>query len=193
MTLFLTEVADARAFGAVEMTGDFKVTAFNEKMENPPTNTINAGCYIFNRDVIDQIPIEKVISVERETFPNLLASGARVFGYIDRSYWLDIGNPQALLKASHDLVSGEIFSAATPAHFEEYLALKGAQISELAQVGGYSVIGAGAKVKAGAKVMGCVLNDGAVVGARSNLRNCFIAPNFAVPDATIAEGAFFGF
>jgi len=104
VTLYLTEVEDARAYGAVELDSTSRVSAFNEKMENPPTNIINAGCYIFNREVIASIPFGKVISVERETFPQLLATGAKVFGFIDKSYWLDIGTPAALLKASSDLV-----------------------------------------------------------------------------------------
>src|ERR1035437_3913550 len=71
VTLFLTEVTDARAFGVVELDGT-RVITFNEKMSNPPTNIINAGCYIFNRNVIDSIPTDRVVSVERETFPELL-------------------------------------------------------------------------------------------------------------------------
>ena len=193
VTLFLTKVPDARAFGAVEMTPEFAVTAFNEKMENPPTNTINAGCYIFDREVINSIPSDRVVSVERETFPGLLSSGSKVFGFVDTSYWLDIGTPAALLKASQDLLAGKITSAATPKHQGLYLSLPGAEISPDAKVAGYSVVGARAVVGAGAEVIGCVLNDGARIGARAKLTNCFVAPGVEVPDATIADGAFFGY
>lgn len=193
VTLFLTEVEDARAFGAVEMTPEFQVTAFNEKMENPPTNTINAGCYIFNRAVIDRIPSGRVVSVERETFPELLKSGASVFGFVDKSYWLDIGTPAALLKASQDLISGAIESAATPEHQGDFLALAGAQINPGALVGGFSVIGARAKIGTEARVSGCVINDGAKIGDRARLEDCFVAPGCEVPGGTIAKGAFFGY
>jgi mannose-1-phosphate guanylyltransferase len=193
VTLYLTEVADARAFGAVEMRPDFQVTAFNEKMENPPTNTINAGCYIFNRKIIDQIPEGKVISVERETFPGLLASGARVFGFVDSSYWLDIGTPQALLKASQDLLASIANSPATPSHTGDFLALRDSQIDPSAKVYGHSVIGHGAKIGAGSKIDGSVINDGAVVGSNVRLTNTFVAPGFNVPDGAIAEGSFLGY
>jgi mannose-1-phosphate guanylyltransferase len=72
VTLHLTEVNDARAFGVVELSKN-RILTFNEKMENPPTNIINAGCYIFNQEVIDSIPTGRVVSVERETFPALIA------------------------------------------------------------------------------------------------------------------------
>ena len=193
VTLYLTEVADARAFGAVEMKPDFQVTAFKEKMENPPTNTINAGCYIFNRDVINQIPSGKVISVERETFPGLLASGARVFGFVDSSYWLDIGTPAALLKASQDLLAGIANSPATPSHSGDFLALENSKIESSAKVSGQSVIGRGAVIGPDSVITGSVINDGAVVGKKVRLSNTFVAPGFSVPDGIIAEGSFLGY
>jgi mannose-1-phosphate guanylyltransferase len=184
VTLYLTEVEDARAYGAVELDGSGRVSAFNEKMENPPTNIINAGCYIFNREVIASIPFGKVISVERETFPQLLAIGAKVFGFIDKSYWLDIGTPAALLKASRDLV------------FEmnrEFLALSDATIAADAIVSGGSVIGRRARIESLAQVDGSVIGDGAVIGSGARLKNCFVADGFEVPASVIAIDNFFGF
>ena len=184
VTLYLTKVADARAFGAVELDGDGKVLAFNEKMENPPTNIINAGCYIFERDVIDTIPFGKVVSVERETFPTLLKNSAKVFGFVDTSYWLDIGTPAALLKASRDLVFGMK---------REFLALPDSNISSTSTVNGGSVIGRKAVVEADAVIDSSVIGDGAIVGERARLTNCFVAPGFSVPGDVIAENNFFGF
>lgn len=184
VTLYLTEVGDARAYGAVELDGSGRVSAFNEKMENPPTNIINAGCYIFNREVIASIPFGKVVSVERETFPQLLSSGAKVFGFIDKSYWLDIGTPGALLKASRDLV------------FEmnkEFLALPNADIAADAIISAGSVIGRSARIETLAQIDGCVIGDNAVIGAGARLKNCFVAEGFNVPAQVIAFDNYFGF
>ena len=184
VTLYLTEVEDARAYGAVELDGSGRVSAFNEKMENPPTNIINAGCYIFNREIIDSIPFGKVISVERETFPQLLATGAKVFGFIDKSYWLDIGTPAALLKASRDLV------------FEmkkEFLSLPESTIAADAVISGGSVIGRRSRIESLVQVDGSVIGDGAVVGAGARLKNCFVADGFEVPASVIAIDNYFGF
>ena len=184
VTLFLTKVEDARAFGAVELDQSGRVSAFNEKMENPPTNIINAGCYIFNRDVISTIPFGKVVSVERETFPKLLATGAQVFGFIDTSYWLDIGTPSALLKASRDLVL---------AAGKEFLALEGSKISPSASITGGTVIGRSAQIAADAQISGCVIGDGAVIGAGARLTDCFVAEGFEVPGQVISFDNYFGF
>ena len=59
------------------------------------TDQINAGCYIFRRSVIDQIPADRPVSVERETFPGLLEAGRTVVGWVDPGYWLDLGTPLA--------------------------------------------------------------------------------------------------
>ena len=184
VTLYLTEVEDARAYGAVELEDLGRVLAFNEKMENPPTNIINAGCYIFNREVIAAIPFGKVVSVERETFPQLLSNGAKVFGFIDKSYWLDIGTPTALLKASRDLVSEMN---------KEFLSLPESTIASDAKVSGGSVIGRRSRIESLAQVEGSVIGDGAVVGAGARLKNCFVAEGFEVPAYVIAIDNYFGF
>ena len=184
VTLYLTQVEDARAYGAVELDDSGRVLAFNEKMENPLTNIINAGCYIFNREVIAAIPFGKVISVERETFPQLLSSGAKVFGFIDKSYWLDIGTPAALLKASRDLVSEMN---------KEFLSLPESTIASDAKVTGGSVIGRRSRIENLAQVDGSVIGDGAVVGAGARLKNCFVADGFEVPAYVIAIDNYFGF
>ena len=184
VTLYLTKVADARAFGAVELDKTGRVFAFNEKMDNPPTNIINAGCYIFNPKVIDEIPFAQVVSVERETFHQLLKSGAKVFGFIDTSYWLDIGTPTALLKASRDLVIASGL---------DFMALENSEIETGARISGGSVIGRGAKVEAGALIDNSIIGDGSVVGPRARISNSFIAPGFNVPGDVIAEGNYFGF
>lgn len=192
VTLYLTEVADARAFGAVEFDSEYRVFAFNEKMENPPTNMINAGCYIFSRQVIDSIPQGKVISVERETFPALLANGARVSAYVDRGYWLDIGTPAALMKATKDLLSGVMYSAAMPATTNGSFIASGAVIAASAQISN-SVVGAGARIAAGAQIEGSLVGAGADIGADARLTDCFIADGAKVEAGAIAGGNFLGF
>ena len=184
VTLYLTEVEDARAYGAVELDNTGQVSAFNEKMENPPTNIINAGCYIFNRGIIDSIPVGKVISVERETFPQLLASGAKVFGFVDKSYWLDIGTPAALLKASRDLV----FEMS-----KDFLALPESVIASDAILAGGSVVGRRSRIESLAQIDGSVIGENAIVGVGARLKDCFVADGFEVPAHVIAVDNYFGF
>lgn len=170
VTLHLTQVEDARAFGCVPTDAQGRVTAFLEKMENPVTNQINAGCYVFDPRVISSIPLDTVVSVERETFPQLVASGAKVYGYLENAYWLDIGTPKALLKASTDIVL----------RTGQGLVMPGATVDSTAKVSGGSCIGRGASVAAGAQIDGSIVEAGAVIGANAVITNSFVAAGAVV-------------
>jgi mannose-1-phosphate guanylyltransferase len=177
VTLHLTEVEDARAFGCVPTDAQGRVTAFLEKMDNPVTNQINAGCYVFNPRVITSIPLDTVVSVERETFPQLVSSGAKIYGYLENTYWLDIGTPKALLKASTDIV----LRTGTG------LVMPGATVDPTAEITGGSCIGRGSTVAAGAHIDGSIIEAGAVIGAQASIKNSFVAAG-----ATVDKGAKIG-
>ncbi len=174
VTLHLTQVEDARAFGCVPTDSDGRVTAFLEKMENPVTNQINAGCYVFNPRVISTIPLDAVVSVERETFPQLVEKGAAVFGYVEKAYWLDIGTPRALLKASKDIVSRS----------GDFLAMPGSKIDPTAVITGGSCIGSNAQVGVGAIIDGSIIESDCVIGDQAEISNSFVSKG-----ARIQKGA----
>jgi len=168
-TLHLIEVEDARAFGCVPTDGEGRVTAFLEKMENPVTNSINAGCYIFHPRLLERIPLGEVVSIERETFPALVESGRPVFGYKEQAYWLDVGTPAALFKGSRDLISGE------------FQAMPGSAIDPSAKVTGKSSLGANVIVGANVLIDDCIIGDNVTIGAGAQLSHCFIFHNTTIP------------
>jgi mannose-1-phosphate guanylyltransferase len=170
VSLHLAEVSDPRAFGCVPTDADGRVTAFLEKMPNPSTNQINAGCYVFTRRLIDDIPFGRPVSVERETFPDLLRAGAFVLGYVEPGYWLDVGSPATFVRGACDLVLGRLASSVLPGPTGESLVLPGARVASGAVLSGGTTVGAGAVVCAGARVEGSVLLDGAVVGEDAVVR-----------------------
>lgn len=172
VTLHLIEVEDARAFGCVPTDSDGRVTAFLEKMDNPVTNSINAGCYVFSPSVINQIPLGKVVSVERETFPALVSSGRPVFGYKEQSYWLDVGTPAALFKGSRDLVDGD------------FQAMADTTIASDARITGGTSIGARCSIGSGARIDDCIIGDDVTVGDGALLTHSFIAHGTTVAAGT---------
>lgn len=174
VTLYLTQVKDARAYGCVPCDQSGRVLDFLEKMENPITDLINAGCYIFKRSIIDQIPANQVVSVERETFPKLLKSGANIRGFIDNSYWLDVGTPQALLTASRDLVLGKITSPAVVNKINDCVISPSAKIHSTAKISGGSTIGNDVTVEAGVEIMGSIISDGVQIFANAQLKNSIL-------------------
>ncbi|CAM5682211.1 GDP-mannose pyrophosphorylase [Streptomyces badius] len=142
---------DPRAFGLVPTDETGRVTAFLEKPQTPEeivTDQINAGAYIFRRSVIDTIPSGRPVSVERETFPGLLASGAHLQGMVDSTYWLDLGTPAAFVRGSADLVLGRAPSPAVPGRCGDRLVLPTASVAPDAKLTGGTVVGAGAAIGA---------------------------------------------
>jgi mannose-1-phosphate guanylyltransferase len=192
VTLHLTEVDDPSRFGCVPTDDEGRVTAFLEKTPNPVTNRINAGCYIFRRSVIDTIPAGEVVSVERATFPELIAAGQTVIGYVDASYWLDVGTPSAFVRGSADLVLGLLDSPATPAHEDGRLVLDGAEVAAGAVVADGSVVGAGAVVEGGARVSGSVLLDGSVVGAGATVTDSVVGRGARIGSGVTLTGTVIG-
>ena len=105
-TLILTQVNDTSSYGLVETNKDGRVIRFLEKpnVQDITCNTINAGCYLLEPEVLEMIPSGRNYSFERSVFPDLLASGKPVYGYIALSYWIDIGTPEKYLKAHLDIL-----------------------------------------------------------------------------------------
>jgi mannose-1-phosphate guanylyltransferase len=143
VTLYLTKVEDPRAFGCVPTDADGRVTAFLEKDPNPVTDQINAGTYVFTRSMLESIPAGRPVSVERETFPGLLASGAGLVGHVDSTYWRDLGRPADFVAGSADLVLGLAPSPALPGPTGAALVLPGATVAADAVLSGGTTVGAG--------------------------------------------------
>ena len=188
VTMHLVEVDDPRAFGVVPTDAAGRVIDFLEKTPDPPTNRINAGCYVFRRSVIDAIPTGRPVSIERETFPQLLAAGANVLGYVDTSYWLDLGKPSDFVRGSCDLVLGRLPSSALPGPCGDFLVLSDTEIAQTAAVSGGTTVGTAAVVGDGAVVDGCVLFDGCRVGAGAQVRGSVVGRGTVVgPDCVVEE------
>ncbi|AEX66833.1 NDP-sugar synthase [Corynebacterium diphtheriae bv. mitis] len=181
VTMHLVRVPDPRAFGCVPTDAEGRVSAFLEKTEDPPTDQINAGCYVFRRELIGEIPADRVVSVERETFPRLLEEGRRVFGYVDNAYWRDMGTPSDFVRGSSDLVRGIAPSPLLEGKTGECLVDESAGVSDGALLLGGTVIGRGTEIGAGCRLDDTVVFDGVT-----------IEPGAVIEDSIIGHGARIG-
>ncbi|WPB92807.1 mannose-1-phosphate guanylyltransferase [Streptomyces malaysiensis] len=195
VSLHLTRVTDPRAYGLVPTDEHGRVTAFLEKPQTPEeivTDQINAGAYVFNRSVIDTIPADRPVSVERETFPGLLADGAHLQGMVDSTYWLDLGTPQAFVRGSADLVLGRAPSPAVPGRCGDRLVLDSASVAGDAKLTGGTVIGPQARVGAGARIDGSTVLEGAVVEEGAQVHDSLVGAGARIGARTVLQGAVVG-
>ncbi len=185
VSLHLVKVADATAYGCVSTDARGRVVAFEEKSSSPVTDQVNAGCYIFRRRLIDLIPAGRAVSVERETFPGLVAAGRVLVGHLDNGYWRDVGTPQALVAASKDLVLGVATSPAVDAEPSGASIGTGVALAASAVVNGGSVVAAGARVGQHALVSGSVVMAGAVVGDDTQVTDSVVGPGAVVGNGAV--------
>lgn len=181
LTMHLVRVANPRAFGCVPTDDEGRVEAFLEKTEDPPTDQINAGCYVFNKELIASIPEGRVVSVERETFPQLLEEGKRVFGHVDTSYWRDMGTPEDFVRGSGDLVRGIAHSPLLEGRTGEALVDPSAGVRDGVLLLGGTVVGRGSDIGAGCRLDDTVVFDGVT-----------IEPGAVIEDSIISSGARIG-
>ncbi len=200
-SIALWEVEDPRHFGVMRMEGD-QILEFVEKpetLDEAPSRLANAGTYLLEPEVLERIPPGRKVSIERETFPELLDDGGELFGFPFTGWWVDCGRPETYLRA-HELVlrhrgtDRAVDASATMdgtvegwvsvgadatvdagATLTRSVLLPGARVEEGATVVD-SVLGEGATVGAGARVEGSVLGDGVRVDAGSVVKGARLAP-----------------
>jgi NDP-sugar pyrophosphorylase family protein len=95
----LAHVSDANRFGQVEFAEHGRLTRFAEKCESQGAGWINAGVYVLNRALVQDIPVGHAVSLEREMLPTWVHHH-RVFGFQTTGRFLDIGTPSSYSEAA---------------------------------------------------------------------------------------------
>jgi mannose-1-phosphate guanylyltransferase len=182
-TIALTPVDNPIHYGLIETDSSGRVKRFVEKPrpEEVTTNMINAGTYILEPGVLDIIPANTECSVERQTFPSMLATGERVYAFPSTGYWIDIGNPEKYSQLNFDLLCG-----------------KGGQYGF--SHGHEIVVGCGSHIHPTARLEGpLLLGDNCYIGQEVSIKGpsvigpeCRIEKAAAISDSIIWQGVTIG-
>jgi len=84
-------------FGSVEMSSNNAVVGFQEKAGALAGSWINAGMYLLSQKLLESIPSNKPISLEREVLPLWVRRG--LWGFPGLGAFVDMGTPQGLSEA----------------------------------------------------------------------------------------------
>ncbi|MEA2406254.1 MAG: mannose-phosphate guanylyltransferase, partial [Thermoleophilaceae bacterium] len=196
-TLALYPVEDTSSYGVVPTAEDGQVTEFIEKGSGEaPTNQINAGAYVLERELVEAIPAGRAVSFEREIFPSLVGNG--LYGYEAAGYWIDIGTPERYLEATWDLLAGRVHSTLPPRDETGSLVYENCLVAG-AHVGPQSVLGRHCSVGTDARVERSVLHERVHVGADAAVVESVLAAGVRVgerarigPDAMVGARAVIG-
>lgn len=90
-SLALATVPDIGRYGAVELGAGQVIVRFEEKGTRQGEGLINAGVYLLARSLIESLPAQESVSLERDLFPILVGNG--LFGFPQSGRFIDIGVP----------------------------------------------------------------------------------------------------
>jgi len=104
-TMVLAKVEDASRFGLVSIDNEGRVIAFREKPRQAVPGLVNAGIYVFDPEIFSYIPSSMPSSLEEDVFP-ILADRGKLYAFVYKGYWMDIGEPEDYEKACRDFFEG---------------------------------------------------------------------------------------
>ena len=216
-TLSLTRVEDPTIYGLVERDPEGRVLRFLEKpsADEATSDTISAGTYLIEAELLELIPPGTVYSMERQFLPDLLARKVPFYGWVSDAYWLDIGTAEKYRQAHRDLLSGQVRLPVTPpgsAGAKGWIGARAAvansakllppvvigeecRIGEHAHVGPFTVLGAGTVVGAEAVVEEVIcweevsLAEGVHLSGSILGRGCRIGEHSALGPVVLGDGA----
>jgi mannose-1-phosphate guanylyltransferase len=217
-TLALVAVEDPTNYGLVRLGDDAAVREFVEKpssdaVEERPSadaadNLISAGAYVLEREILELVPASCNVSIEREVWPRLVANG--LYGFHAENYWLDIGTPDRYLRATFDIIEGNVETPVQERLGSSYLAVseeadvegraippavieRGVHIAADAHVGSLVVLGQDVSVGAGSTVERSVILNGSEIGEQCRLSDCIVSAGCRIgPGTQISKGAVLG-
>jgi glucose-1-phosphate adenylyltransferase len=184
--------SEASRFGIVGVDNEFRVSSFVEKPEQPPSNLVNMGVYLFNLDLLDRVlweDREKTGSAHdfgKNILPSMVARGARVFAFPYSGYWVDVGTVDSYWQAHMDLLvtpspinlndRSWVIHTRTEERPPVWIA-DGAKVSD-------SLITDGCEIDQGARIEGSILSPGVHVKEGAVVRESVV-----LTAATIEPGA----
>ena len=187
--------------GLVRLHDDHAVKEFVEKpsADQIDTKNISAGAYVLERSVLDLIPADRNVSIEREVWPQLVGEG--LYGFAAEAYWLDIGTPERYLEATFDILEGRCATQVTERLGDNFTSVEsegriipsalvesGCLIADGARVGGRVVLESGVTVGANTTIERSVVMRGAEIGENCVLSGCIVGGGVRIGDNTHVSG-----
>ena len=198
-TISLTPVNDPSQFGIVETNADGRVLRFVEKPQPGETNSrfASAGTYVMEESTLALMPGTEKLSIERVTFPQLVADGA-LFAMATDDYWIDAGRPDTYVQANCD-IAAQLRNPADAAVHADAVVASSAVVHD-AVISANVNVGENAQVSNSVLLNGAVIGSGAVVersivmgnvGSDARIVDCIVGPTGVVQSGQISTGGRF--
>ena len=190
-SLGLYPVDDPTGYGLVDIDGNGEVLDFHEKPEpgHAGAGLINAGTYVLEKSVLQEVAAGREVSIEREVFPSLIGKG--LCGMRLDGYWMDIGTPDRYLEATWDIVEGRVKTRVDTNEQGLHVGLD-CEITTGARIGPRAVVGNRSQVAAGASITNSVLISDCEIGENASISDSILSPGVKVAANARVEGRVLG-
>ena len=196
-TIHLTPVDDPSQFGVVETNSQGQVLRFVEKPEpgQSTSRNVNAGTYVFESSVLQRMPGVAPMSIERETFPEMVRD-SQLFGFATKDYWIDAGRPDTYMRANVELLQRKSIHAVTPVSAESVVA-SSATVT-LSTIDRGCTVGQNARIIRSVLLTGAKIDDNAVVvdsavmghvGSFAEVTSCLVGADGEVRSGAVLRDA----
>ncbi len=196
VTLCLYHVPNPLEYGVVITNEDGRITKFLEKPSwgEVFSDTINTGIYVIEPRVLARYAVGDAFDFSKDLFPQLLADGEPLFGYIASGYWTDVGSIPEYARANADVLLGKVKSSTLGREIRPGVFTSGeVDIDSTAKLTGPIYLGNGVKIGPGAEVIGpTVLRDYVSVDAAAIVDRSIVWRNSYVGDRSELHGAIVG-
>lgn len=198
VSIALTPVENPTVCGVVETDSNWKVQRFLEKPSwaEVTTNLINAGIYILDPEILQDIPSNTRFMFEYDVFPQLLKKDVPVYAYPSNAYWIDIGTPGKYLQLHHDLLqkkSTSDYCNQLMQRESKYFIHPTAEIEGDVIIGDDCTIGARVRIKGPTSIgAGCKIHDDTTIEASVLWRNVHIGQKAVLRACMLGDDSFIG-
>ena len=204
LSIGLVHVDDPSSFGVAVLEGAAAdrppegaapIGRFVEKppAESAPSHWANAGIWIFEPALLDEMDADRFHRVEEELFPSLANAGRSLLGVVHGGYWRDVGTPSSYLGANLDLVAAGATGCgefrADPGGGDPVLVGPGSRLGEGALIRGPAVVGPDCSIASGAVVTSSVLWEGVRVAEGARVEGSILASGAVVERGAAIDGA----
>jgi len=199
-------IQEAHRFGILAVDEEGRVTAFVEKPEDPPSNLVSMGVYVFSWACLREVLTADRVDFGRDLLPWMVDEGRRVYAYEFGGYWQDVGTVESYWRTSLDLLSDDpgielndlgwlIYTKSEdrpPARLGPDAVVSRSMISHGCVIDGrveHSVLSPGVRVAAGASIRDSIVMFDAEIGSGAALDRAIVDKEAWIgPDARIGVG-----
>ncbi|TYR82410.1 NDP-sugar synthase [Priestia megaterium] len=194
MTIVTKVADDVTDYGVVSVNEQYEVKSFIEKpnADKVNSNLINTGIYLINKSVLTHVGTEGPTDFSFDVIPSLLYHRKKVYSFITKSYWIDIGQVKHYRQAHYDLY-GRLFSSSEKNFISSNVEIdlgvilsppvyigENTVIKKGATIGPWTVIGANNKIKEHSTIRSSVLMSDVKVGQECVLHDVTLGAGTSV-------------